>query len=355
MAWIYRQQLVPMESQEFLNMNSIVAQKSFWHRPFAYSPWQRLPIPNDWNDQVNSIEIKILFVLATSDFFTFNIVELQLQSSISANPISVARSPDIWLHGAFNVPDWMMPRRASPFVTGDNKCKLTALPPADSPNNVIKSGSPPNARAFSFNHRIANAWSHIPAFPVEAKWNDERREITSTKITFVTNHSSFTSDCGINEQKKQSKKYSCINCVCSFLEEKNLCSSECLVCKRAKKNSSFSTHGIFLISSWLCFHSLFAIHFLLVFGSLNNERWRLQSFFKWIDISLLFALHFTNVLFFVLTSVWTSLVSIEFFISIILSYNSSCSTQRADTYECEEFKWKFNKQLCQMWQTTKRQ
>lgn len=97
---------------------------------------------------------------------TFSIVELQLQSSIRAKPISNARSAVMWLQGAFSVPDWMIPRRASPLVTGDKRCKFTALPPADSPNRVIRSGSPPKAWAFSFSHLMARAWSHIPTLPV---------------------------------------------------------------------------------------------------------------------------------------------------------------------------------------------
>lgn len=52
-----------------------------------------------------------------------------------------------------------------PLVTGDKRCRFTALPPADSPNNVMRSGSPPNAFALSFNQRIAKAWSHIPTLP----------------------------------------------------------------------------------------------------------------------------------------------------------------------------------------------
>lgn len=107
---------------------------------------------------------------------TFSIVELQLQSSIKARPISIARSADIWLQGAFSVPDWIIPREASPFVTGDNRCKLTALPPADSPNNVIRSGFPPNALALSFSQRIASAWSHSATLPDQSKDRSKKRE-----------------------------------------------------------------------------------------------------------------------------------------------------------------------------------
>lgn len=163
------------------------------------------------------------------DCQTFNIVALQLQSSMSISPTCTAFSAVIWLHGAFNVPDCRIPRETRPRVTGDKRCKLTLPPPcfvenkkefcgwkgfqlqetsegflftctfacddevqcqgwndwcekvksesikfkltafAHSPNKVIKFGSPPKARALSLSHRIASAWSHIPWLPVNSR------------------------------------------------------------------------------------------------------------------------------------------------------------------------------------------
>lgn len=61
---------------------------------------------------------------------TFNIVALQLQSSISISPTCTAFSAVMWLQGAFRVPDCRIPRDTRPRVTGDKRCKLTLPPPA---------------------------------------------------------------------------------------------------------------------------------------------------------------------------------------------------------------------------------
>lgn len=82
---------------------------------------------------------------------------LQLQSLISALPISTAFSDVIWLQGAFMVPDCIMPLFTTPLVTGDISWALTELEPADSPNRVIHSGLPPKAWALSFSQRMARA------------------------------------------------------------------------------------------------------------------------------------------------------------------------------------------------------
>lgn len=138
-------------------------------------------------------------------WLTFSIVELQLQSSINARPMSMARSADIWLQGAFNVPDWIIPRVASPFVTGDNRCKLTALPPADSPNNVIRSGLPPNALALSFNQRIASAWSHNATLPdqiYKAKWKrkEMHKNVRRTTRRFKRHELSQLAKCNVKQK-----------------------------------------------------------------------------------------------------------------------------------------------------------
>lgn len=55
------------------------------------------------------------------------------------------------------MPDCNIPRDAIPRVTGDRRCRLTEPLPADSPNIVIRFGSPPKFFALFFNHWIASA------------------------------------------------------------------------------------------------------------------------------------------------------------------------------------------------------
>ncbi len=57
-----------------------------------------------------------------------------------------------------------MARANSPCADGTAMRVVTALPPADSPNTVTLSGSPPNARMLSRTHWSACTWSRKPRF-----------------------------------------------------------------------------------------------------------------------------------------------------------------------------------------------
>lgn len=59
------------------------------------------------------------------DGLSARVEALQPQSSMRVLPISTARSPLMKLQGALRVPDCMMPRRTSPRVTGEMRCRLT--------------------------------------------------------------------------------------------------------------------------------------------------------------------------------------------------------------------------------------
>ena len=50
----------------------------------------------------------------------------------------------------------------SPFASGETRSDITFVPPADSPKIVTRSGSPPNAAAFSRTHASARTRSSVP-------------------------------------------------------------------------------------------------------------------------------------------------------------------------------------------------
>ncbi len=72
-----------------------------------------------------------------------------------ASPVALASS------GVVSVPAMLcaMARRNSPADSGEVNSAATAVPPADSPNTVTLSGSPPKFAMLSCTQRSAATWS----------------------------------------------------------------------------------------------------------------------------------------------------------------------------------------------------
>ena len=59
--------------------------------------------------------------------------------------------------------------------SGDNICKETLNDPADSPNSVTDSGSPPKSAMLFLTQVMAKCWSLRPAFPGTLSVPNERK------------------------------------------------------------------------------------------------------------------------------------------------------------------------------------
>ena len=53
-----------------------------------------------------------------------------------------------------------------PRASGDDSSRPIACEPADSPNTVMRPGSPPNAAMLSRTQRSASSWSRRPLLPL---------------------------------------------------------------------------------------------------------------------------------------------------------------------------------------------
>lgn len=135
-AWIHRQLSGPMESLRFPSRSSTAERKLFSRRQNACNSKQLVVIPVMIKRK--SVNKTFLACHRRYQTQTFNIVALQLQSSISISPTWTAFSAVMWLQGAFNVPDSKIPRETRPRVTGDRRCKLTLPPPAKWRTRVVK-------------------------------------------------------------------------------------------------------------------------------------------------------------------------------------------------------------------------
>ena len=95
-----------------------------------------------------------------------------MSASSASQSRSVVAAASSRVAVASAAPDWQIARRNSPRASGMASRHPMLIAPADSPNTVTSSGSPPNAAMCSRTHRSAAIWSSSPSTPLSGCADD---------------------------------------------------------------------------------------------------------------------------------------------------------------------------------------